>query len=335
MALEITNLQEKLNGKLPINRSELLYLINSWGRNYDFYPNQNIKIPKCGPTQCYDLSKLDTSEITDMSNLFKYSKFNGDISNWDVSNVTDMRGMFGGAYNFNQALNKWDVSNVTDMSRMFEHTWEFNQTLDNWDVSNIIDMSRMFGYAKSFNQALNDWDVSNVTTMELMFQKAIAFNHALDKWDVSSVTNMHWLFAYAKEFNQALDKWKISNVRDMGGMFYNTIAFEKRFNNGNSLPEDTNDLKQWLKENRDKMLAIETLNKVSTPEQKIAIIENKISNNKTTLDDLFKEKNINPNSKVGLELLKVYNDTHDKLKLELEDLKTQVVDIATNDFNSL
>ena len=50
---------------------------------------------------------------------------------------------------------------------------------------------------------------------------------------------------------------------------------------------------------------------------------------------LYREKNINPNSKVGLELLKVYNDTHDKLKLELEELKTQVVDIATNDFNSI
>ena len=89
---------------------------------------------------------------------------------------------------------------------------------------------------------------------------------------------------------------------------------------------------EYVEDNRDKMLAIETLNKNSTPEQKIAIIENKISNNKTTLDELFKEKNIEPNSEIGLELLKVYNDTQDELKLELENLKTQVVDIATNDF---
>ena len=27
----IDNLQEKLNGELPINRLELLYLVNSWG----------------------------------------------------------------------------------------------------------------------------------------------------------------------------------------------------------------------------------------------------------------------------------------------------------------
>ena len=98
----IDNLQEKLNGKLPVDRVELLYLINSWGRSQDFSTSENILIPECGATQCYDLSKLDTSEITDMNGLFKYSMFNnihstngiglhnGDISNWDVSKVTQM-----------------------------------------------------------------------------------------------------------------------------------------------------------------------------------------------------------------------------------------------------
>ncbi len=81
-----------------------------------------------------------------------------------------------------------------------------------------------------------------------------------------------------------------------------------------------------------KEVAFKRLEELNSPENKIESIESKISNNKTTLDELFKEKNIKPNSKVGLELLKVYNETQDKLKMELEDLKTQVVDIATNDF---
>ncbi len=281
----IDNLQEKLNGELPINRLELLYLVNSWGRNQELDTNENIKIHECKSKECYDLSKLDTSKITDMSQLFQFSEFNGDISNWNTSNV--------------------------------------------------INMSEMFRFAKFFNQALNNWDVSNVTDMGWMFFAAYNFNQALDNWDVSNVVDMREIFLSAMAFNQALDKWKVSNVRDMGGMFYDTIAFEIKLNNGNPLPEKTNELKVWFNNNRDRMLAIETLNKESTPEYKIAVIENKISNNKTTLNELFKEKNIDPNSKVGLELLKVYNDTHDKLKLDLEDLKTQVVDIATNDFNSI
>ena len=73
---EIDNLEAKLNGKIPINRLELIHLVNSWGRNQGFFTNDNITIPISETKECYDLSKLDTSEITDMNYLFTYSMFN-------------------------------------------------------------------------------------------------------------------------------------------------------------------------------------------------------------------------------------------------------------------
>jgi len=170
-----------------------------------------------------NISEWNTSNITDMSNLFyELNDFNEDISRWDVSIVENMEGMFNEAKNFNQPIGNWNVSNVTNMRDMFNAAKAFNQPIGGWDVSKVKNMDGMFMNAITFNQPIGDWNVSSVINMELMFYKAKAFNQPIGNWNVSNVTNMDAMFWEAKSFNQPIGDWDVSKVPIMTDMFNNS-----------------------------------------------------------------------------------------------------------------
>jgi len=67
-----------------------------------------------------NITEVNTSEITDMSYLFKDNKsFNQDISGWDTSKVTNMSYMFYNASSFNKDISNWDISKVINLDYCF------------------------------------------------------------------------------------------------------------------------------------------------------------------------------------------------------------------------
>ena len=138
----------------PTRKSELKAIIRHRIEEYG---------PKC------DLNDIDVSRVTDMSDLFFSSKFNGDISQWNVSSVRNMNGMF---YNsqFNGDISKWDVHNVESMFNMFNES-RFNGDISKWDVSSVETMSGMFANSE-FNGDISKWNVRRVKDMSMMFDKS-------------------------------------------------------------------------------------------------------------------------------------------------------------------
>ncbi len=154
-----------------------------------------------------NLNCIDTSNVTDMSNLFYYEKsknINFDISDWDVSKVKYMQYMFHGLKNFNCDLSKWDVSNVTNMVGVFEGCQNF------------------------IGAGLENWDVSNVTSMEYLFVDCYEFNSDISNWDVSKVENIDGMFYNCKNFNCDLNKWNVKNVKYMNETFGNCKSLKNK-----------------------------------------------------------------------------------------------------------
>ena len=179
-------------------------------KKYAYHPKDKDELIKCIKDKIekeelgtedkpLDLNDIDTSEITDMSDLFN-------AKNGDLIELSD-NGYFD--------ISAWDVSNVENMSYMF--CWSsFNGDISEWDVSNVKSMKKMFMYS-DFNGNLSKWDVSKVEDMYWMFRRT-KFNGNISSWDVSKVKNMSGMF-YDSNFNRNLSKWNVSNVEDMSGMF--------------------------------------------------------------------------------------------------------------------
>ena len=121
-----------------------------------------------------NVSNLDTSQVTNMSNMFYacMGLTSLDLSNFDTSQVTNMSDMFGGCMGLTSLdVSKWNTSKVTNMSEMFSGCMGLaSLDLSNFDTSQATNMSNMFNYCTSLTSLdLSNFNTSQVTTMDGMF----------------------------------------------------------------------------------------------------------------------------------------------------------------------
>ena len=178
--------------------------------------------------QSLNLSKADTSHVTDMSGMFLFCRSlqNLDLSGFNTSNVTNMNGVFYGCSGLQTLdVSGFNTSHVTDMADMFSDCSSLLMLdVSGFDTSNVWRMSGMFNGCSSIQTLdVSEFDTSNVENMSLMFQGCNSLQ-TLDVtgFDTSNVRAMGAMFAGCNTLRTVdVSGFDTSHVTDMSSMFNN------------------------------------------------------------------------------------------------------------------
>ena len=103
-----------------------------------YFANQKVDVD--------DIENLDTSNVTNMDNMFGYAKFNSDsldLSSWDVSNVEDMSYMFLSSNIKRLDLSNWDTSSLEYINNIFYECKNLEYLdMSGWDTSKVKNGSK-------------------------------------------------------------------------------------------------------------------------------------------------------------------------------------------------
>lgn len=111
-----------------------------------YKPQTKDELKKLTEDESICLSDIDTSNIANMTELFRNSKrknFEG-IETWNTSKVTDMSLMFNNAQYFNHDLNSWNTENLKKINYMFLGASNFNKYPYKWNLDNIKEAYDVF-----------------------------------------------------------------------------------------------------------------------------------------------------------------------------------------------
>jgi len=174
-----------------------------------------------------DLSNMDTSGMTNMSNMFSDNTSLTNITfgdNFNTANVINMSGMFKNCTILKTIdLSSFDTSNATIMASMFMNCQGLqNLDLKSFNTSNVTNMLSMFYNCSSLTSLdLSSFNTSNVERMDAMFYNCSSLiSLDLSNFDTSKITDMTYMFNRCKSLtNINLSSFDTSNVSSLYDAF--------------------------------------------------------------------------------------------------------------------
>lgn len=199
-----------------------------------------------------DVSFLNTSNVTNMDEMFALTQIYNAPVNFDVSNVTTARRMFFDNRLFDNApTGTWYFPKLVNAANMFQNCYrmsrgsikfsdklenasntfrdcrEFNGTVNMNAASNCTNVSGMFFNCSKFvgGQSLKYWDTNTWTNTASMFASCTAFNPDLTWWRCNNVVNAYSMFRNCRTMNTELSNMTMAKCTDMSRMFQYTSSF--------------------------------------------------------------------------------------------------------------
>ena len=110
-----------------------------------------------------DIDQWDFSKVINMKFMFAESPYfkslPNNISKLNTSNVTDMRHLFWSCNNLSSLpdISEWNTSNVTDISGMFDGCDSLVNLPDisNWNISKVTSLENLFSYCRNIKYLPN------------------------------------------------------------------------------------------------------------------------------------------------------------------------------------
>ena len=221
----------------PVSMANMFSSTDSYGNN---------------PLKKVVFENIDTSSVTDMSNIFLYAKKleEVDLSKFNTASVKNMNSFFAyclnlksvNLFNFNTAsvtdmgklflnctslqklnLSNFNTASVTNMGGFFWNCTNLEEVdISSFNTASVTDMSHFFEYCTKLKEIdLSNFNTASVTTMHSMFRHCETLK-VIDarSFDTSQVTNMYDIFGYCYQLEYLnVNSFNTAKVQVMQGMF--------------------------------------------------------------------------------------------------------------------
>lgn len=176
-----------------------------------------------------DISRLDTSNVTDMRYMFNSCSnlVSVDVGNFNTSNVNNMNGVFYYCLKLEliHGIENWDTSKVTNMSQMFNDCAViYSLDISHFNTEKVRDAGSMFANCKSLT-SLNLPIFNKLTNINSMFFQCSAIqNIDLSNLNTASLVLVSQLFYKCENLVTIQGTLDLYSVTNNSNMFYNTYV---------------------------------------------------------------------------------------------------------------